>query len=166
MFNILKICNTQSLNVESKLSVFDTYVSSLLNYGCEVWGFHPAHDVERVHLDFCKRILRIKKSTSNFMIYSELGRVPLQICRKVAIIRYWLKIIESDNCILRSLYDDMCESLITKSNWASQIRDLLFSLGFGYAWFNQYVENKKIFLINVKTRLFKRYVCTRNEFFF
>jgi hypothetical protein len=28
-------------------SVFDTYVNSILNYGCEIWGFHKAKDVEK-----------------------------------------------------------------------------------------------------------------------
>ena len=42
MWHILSICNRLSLNMETKLHVFDTYVSSVLNYGCEVWGFHLA----------------------------------------------------------------------------------------------------------------------------
>ena len=43
------------LNVNTKLSLFDTYVGSVANYGCEVWGLHPAKDIEKVHLDFCKK---------------------------------------------------------------------------------------------------------------
>ncbi|ESP01748.1 hypothetical protein LOTGIDRAFT_139149, partial [Lottia gigantea] len=39
MFNILNICNKNSLNIEAKLNVFDSYVSPVLNYGCEIWGF-------------------------------------------------------------------------------------------------------------------------------
>ena len=45
MWHILNIYNRLSLNTETKLHVFDTYVSSVLNYGCEVWGFHPAHNI-------------------------------------------------------------------------------------------------------------------------
>ena len=44
---ILSICNRLSLNTETKLHVFDTYVSSVLNYGCEVWGFHPVMILKR-----------------------------------------------------------------------------------------------------------------------
>ena len=40
----------------TKLSLFDTYISSIANYGCEIWGLHPAHELERVHLDFCKQV--------------------------------------------------------------------------------------------------------------
>ena len=74
MYRILKICNDLSLNVETKLNVFDTYVSSVLNYGSEIWGFDLGNDIEKVHVDFCKRILHVKKCTPNYMIYGELDR--------------------------------------------------------------------------------------------
>ena len=69
MFHTLKICNENALNTETKLQVFDTYVSSVLNYCCEVWGFSAAKDVEKVHLEFCKRIMRIKNSTPSFIVF-------------------------------------------------------------------------------------------------
>ena len=43
------------LNVNTKLSLFDNYVGSVANYGCEVWGLQPAKDIEKVYLDFCKK---------------------------------------------------------------------------------------------------------------
>ena len=58
---ILQLCNNLSLNTKKKLDVFDTYVSSVLNYGCEVWGFLPANDVEKVHMDFCSSSLEVVK---------------------------------------------------------------------------------------------------------
>ena len=64
------------------LSVFDTYINSILSYGSEVWGFHSGHDVEKVHIKFCKRLLGVKKGTCNEFVYSELGRFPLQVTRK------------------------------------------------------------------------------------
>ena len=48
-------------NVETQLSVFDTYVNSILNYGSEVWGLHKAPDVEKVHSSFCKTLLGVKE---------------------------------------------------------------------------------------------------------
>jgi len=40
-----------------KTKVFYTYVTSVLNYGCEVWGFHSGQKVEKVHSDYCKSVL-------------------------------------------------------------------------------------------------------------
>ena len=52
LFAILNVCNSNYFNIETCLSVFDTYVSSVLNYGCEVWGFHKASNVEKTHTNF------------------------------------------------------------------------------------------------------------------
>ena len=70
MWHILSICNRLSLNMETKLHVFDTYVYIVLNYGCEVWDFHPAHDIEKIHMNFCKIILSVKRSATNVLILS------------------------------------------------------------------------------------------------
>jgi hypothetical protein len=43
------------------LSLFDTYVASILNYGCEVWGSHCEKDVENVHLEYLKYVLGVRK---------------------------------------------------------------------------------------------------------
>ena len=89
MWHILSICNRFSLNMETKLHVFD--ISSVLNYGCEVWDFHLPHDIEKVHMNFCKRIVSVKRSATNVVILSELVGKPLCIDRKIRILTYLLK---------------------------------------------------------------------------
>ena len=95
---------------ETLLSLFDTYVSSILNYGCEVWWYHKVDDVEKVHISNLKRILKVWKSAVNYMVYCELGRFPMYIERYCRILRYWFKLFSTDNCILKCLYEDMFES--------------------------------------------------------
>ena len=150
MYNILKSCNNECLNVETRLHVFDTYVSSVLNYGCEVWGFNMAKEVEKIQTDFCKRILKVKKCTPNYMLYAELGRFPLIINRKIRIVKYWIKLLNTNNIILKTLYEDMFAN-IESQNWLCQVKDLLLSLGFGYVWYNQYVSHCKAFIVQVST---------------
>ena len=43
------------------LELFDKLVSPVLNYASEVWGFAKANHIERVHLQFCKRLLSVKQ---------------------------------------------------------------------------------------------------------
>ena len=57
--------------------LFDSFVSSILNYGSEIWGFTKSKEIERVHLKFCKQLLGVKTSTCNMAVYGELGRYPL-----------------------------------------------------------------------------------------
>ena len=89
-----KISNQfKTLQVSLALNLFDKLLTPILCYGCNVWGFHPAPDVERVHLGFLKRVLGVKKSSQNYFIYGLLGRYPMRIIRQCKILLYWLKIV-------------------------------------------------------------------------
>ena len=122
----LKQCN---FNTETKCAVFDTYINSILSYGSEVWGFHKASDVEKIHLSYLKKVLGVKRSCSNALVYFELGRFPLCITRKLKIFKYLQKIRSSDNCILKSCYDEMVN---TNDPWIANIKNELNSLGLLY----------------------------------
>jgi len=114
-----------------------------------LWDIGP--DLEKVHLDFYKSILNIKRSTPSAMIYFELGRVPLinkrstpsamiyfelvrvplKNKRKVRILKYWCKLIHTDNCILIFFYKYMlseCISNINCKNWVNSVKHELCSL--------------------------------------
>ena len=73
--------------------LFDNMVMPVLSYGCEIWGFYPAKAIEQVHKDFCKSILKGKRSTMNEIMYGELGCIPLIVQRYIRIVKYWLKIL-------------------------------------------------------------------------
>lgn len=45
-----------------------------MNYPSEVWSFSTANLVERVHVQYCKSILGMKKITQNDFISGELCR--------------------------------------------------------------------------------------------
>ena len=62
-----------------KKIIFDTYVLSVLKYGCGILGYIKAENVERVHRKFYTRLLGVKNRTNNLAVYSELGRFPLYI---------------------------------------------------------------------------------------
>ena len=73
--------------------LFNSLILPIANYGCEVWGHVKAEDLEVVHRKFCKFALRVPNTATNLAVYGELGRVPLEIKRRYAIIKYWLRIV-------------------------------------------------------------------------
>ena len=75
LFNIYCKIHDDCFNHETLLSLFDTYISCILNYECEVWGSHQVEDIEKVHLNFRKKTLKVRRSTVNFIIYFQMGRV-------------------------------------------------------------------------------------------
>ena len=78
------------------LGLFD-----ILYYSCKVWGFNKGTEVEKLH----KRLLGVKQSTCNIMVYSELGRIPLEYMHLFRIIKYWFKLHTTTNCILKEAYN-------------------------------------------------------------
>ncbi|PJE78139.1 hypothetical protein CI610_02931 [invertebrate metagenome] len=64
--------------------------------------------------------------------------------------KYWLKLLKTNNCVLKSCYDALVElnnkKPNCKSNWVYHIKNELCSLGFGYIWNSQYVLNENHFM--------------------
>ena len=85
--------------------LFDSFVGSILSYSSEVWGYSKSKEIERIHLKFCKRILNVRVNTCNISVYGELGRYPLYISRYMKIIKFGCKLINTDNIILRKIYE-------------------------------------------------------------
>ena len=141
------------------LSLFDTYINSLLSYASELWDAHKAPVIERAHLNYCKNILRVKSSTKNVMVYHELGRLPLIFTRKCRIFKYWFKILTTSNCILRNCYDYLYDELErcpnNKCNWLYFVKNELLTIGLGYVWYNQnfITDMTDAFFVIVKQRL-------------
>ena len=140
-----------------KLELFDKLITSILNYGSEVWGFIQGNSLERVHLQFCKQLLGVKKSTQNDFVYGELGRTTLITKRYLIIVKYWFKILMSNdnkyiNLVYRMMLNDL-ESRQNTTNWASLVKHLLLSLGFHEVWLAQGVGNYNAFMTIFKQRL-------------
>ena len=131
--------------------MYDTYVSSIYNYSCQIWGFGDSVRTETVHINFCKSILGLCHNVNNDCIYGELGRYPVSVKRKFLILKYWSKILDSNNLIIRQAYDML--TFIRGRNWAKKVKSLLESLGLGYYWLNQDVINENNFFSIVKQRL-------------
>ena len=81
-----------SILPKHKLDLFDKLITPILNHSCEVWGFIQANAIERVHFQFCKKLLCVKKSAQNDFVYRELRRTNYISKRYAIIIKYWFKI--------------------------------------------------------------------------
>ena len=154
MFVLLNNVKKYEVQPQLAMQLFDSFVSSILNYGCPIWGFTKSKDLERIHLQFCKAILGVKQTTSNAAIYGELRRYPLYVARYVSILKYWFKLIHSENTLLHTVYIDALSSHLNGSNnWVTNVKRLLDEYGFTYAFENSHSIN-----INHFIKLFKNTV--------
>ena len=147
-----------------KCKLFDILVASVLNYASEVWGMNDGKDIEIIHTKFLRKILCVNKSTNLVGLYGELGRVPLNVLRKVNMIRYWTKILQSkEDSLERHVYtmlkhDANNNIQYNGKNWAYNIKTILESLGLGNLWLQQ--ENANLYLPLIRQRIFDQYYQT------
>ena len=101
-------------------------MGSVHNYADEILGFHKGPDVERLHTRHCRSLLGVKKANNLSALYSELGRKPLFVFREIRFLKYWVKILTTDNIFLEKKYM-LLDYVIARNNyngqnWAFQIK--------------------------------------------
>ena len=150
------MCNEYgNLNREILFRIFDTKIKPIILYGSEIWGVKKYNDVENVHIKYCKLVLNVGKTTWNFAAMAECERYPMYVEFHCRAVKYWCKLITCD----RQRYISKCYLLMFqhdasgRHNWASDMRILLCSLGFGHVWYEQSVGDMKHFLCIFKERL-------------
>ena len=79
--------------------------SPILLYGSEVWGFSCTEMLEIFHMNFLIKILHLRPSTPNCMVYGELCVLPQQVAIDKRIIEYWFRLLSKHHsaysyCIL------------------------------------------------------------------
>ncbi|XP_060582312.1 uncharacterized protein LOC132738738 [Ruditapes philippinarum] len=146
--------------INIQFHLFDSYVSPILCYSSEIWGFSKADTIERVHRKFIKSVLNVKMSTSNLAIYGETGRTPLFINWSIRIIKYWFKLVNNNvNCILQNVYNNMflwCEK--GENNWLFKVKTLLNRIGFGEVWLFPSSVEPRLFIPTLRLRLMDIYI--------
>jgi hypothetical protein len=139
-----------TLNVATELYLFDTYILPIISCGCEIWGMSKSLNIERFHLKFCKTITR--RQYGNYRLHGLQWTEPLHNQRCVRIIKYWLKVLHTDNCIIHEMYRYQYRNLWHK-NWVTSVKSLLDNIGLSCVWCNQHVTNGLAFIADVTERI-------------
>ena len=155
-----------SVKLEVFFKIFDSQIQPIYLYGSEIWGFRRYDSIEKIHLMACKLFLNVGPQTPNAVVYGECGRHPVYINSYIRTIRYWLKLtVMPEERIPRKAYNMLLllDNLGYKT-WATEVRLLLNSHGFGYVWLSQFVYDHDSFINIFKQRLIdmftQNWICT------
>ena len=104
LFSLRKHTNVSKLSPLPANKIFDM-ISPILTYNSEIWGVYVKPDfkswdssqIEKTHLQFCKRYLEVSNKASNTAGRAELGRFPLNIAINQKIINYFLYLHNKGN---------------------------------------------------------------------
>ncbi len=59
------------LSLDFYLNLFDTLVSPVLLYGCEVWGYEDTENLEIFFRSFLRKTLKLNNQASNYNWFME-----------------------------------------------------------------------------------------------
>lgn len=75
------------------LMYYNTHIRGRLEYACQVWGVQitkkQSEDLDRIHDEFSRQLIRLPKNTANVFAAVELGLMPLTLRRELQALRYW-----------------------------------------------------------------------------
>ena len=54
-------------------------------------GFHTTKDIDKLYIQFCKKILGVRIDTCNGFVYNEVGWFPKRTVRTLCIFRFCIK---------------------------------------------------------------------------
>ncbi len=160
LFFVLKKVQEHCLDIDVAFQLFDSMVSSILTFGSEIWGYENLAHIERVHLMFCKYVLKLKRSTPSVMVYGELGRFPMEISIKVKMVKFWGNLIVKNTSYSGKMYRVLYGRYQTgsRTKWLSFVREILENCGFGDIWLSQTFPNVQYLGEIVKRRLQDQFI--------
>ena len=96
------------------------------------------------------------QNSTNLAVRGELGTFPLDIYIMVHLIKYWLRLLQSDKQSLA--YKCMNEQLQTEdSQWILSIKKILYISGFQHVWVNKITFNIEKLAFALKGKLESKY---------
>ena len=133
IFSLVKKARKEKLPLDIQFELFDRMVIPVILYGSEIWGYNKLDMLERLHLKFCKMLMRVKQSTPDVMVYGETGRLCLEYHVKLRMINFWSSIVCGSHDKLTYTIYSMCkqryENGLPTSKWFVSIVSLLGSYG-------------------------------------
>ena len=143
-------------SLQDAFKLFDAMVKPILVYSSPLWGFQVCSQIEKVHIQFCKRLACLNKNVANIFPLSECGRYPLSTTYMSNCIRYWTQLISMPP----TRYPRQCYTMLRqidesgRTTWATYIKRLLYQYGFGYVWIANEVGNARLLIQQFTQRLF------------
>ena len=126
-------------NASAKVSLklFDSLVKPICLYGSEIWALDVIDwnknieqllsqdnlPFEKLHIRFCKSILKVNSKCCNISAKSELGRFPIITSILVSMVKYWKHARESNknSLIYMATNNDLVSKIVNYQNIVDKI---------------------------------------------
>lgn len=164
MYSLIKNANRLNLPIDLQIELFNKTIKPILLYGADIWGFGNLNILERVQLNFLKHILKLKRSTPNYVVYVETGCMPLSLDIEARVIAFWSKLCTNDGIVHKLptlVYKQTLLSTIgldddtfkKKYPWMYNVKTILIKCGLVNVWFDNIQTNFNWLKLAVKQKL-------------
>lgn len=157
------LVTTKATSWDARIKLYHAIILSTLLYGSEIWGIRYLQNVEKVQTNFFKTIFCWPKSTPGYIIRLETGMTKLSIIVLKMALLWWVKLLNMCNdrypklCFKRLCnLDSRFEVNAEKYNWATQLKNILISIGLEQIWINQNSNEIKSELNNILNKYKKK----------
>ena len=162
MYSLMIKAKKLRLPVDIQLDLFDRLVVPILIYGCEVWGFENLKQIEIVHTQYCRYLLKVRKNTMNCMTLGELGRLDMTCIVKERMLNFWLRTINGKEFKISTIVCNVLKLLsdhgVYSSPWLKYIHTTLQELGLSHVWQDFAFLSRSWFKPAIKLRLSDAYL--------
>ena len=138
MFALLTKARKLGLDIDVQMQLFDSMVVPIATYGCEIWGFKNITMLEKLHLQFCKYILRLNRGTPTVMVLGELGRFPIEHIISCKMLGFWYRLLTGHNNKISSIMYKLVINLekrgIYTFEWIRHIKNILTNCELEHLW--------------------------------
>ena len=147
MYSLLKKSKRLGLDIDVQTHLFDSVVMPIALWMCIF--FLNIYLLEKLHLLFCKMILKVKKSTPTCMVLGELGRFPVQYNVDLRLLCFWFKTIKSSSNKFSITFYKLLYKLHTlgiySNEWLKKVECTLTACGMSEFWLNQNLTDNMTF---------------------
>ena len=95
-FSMIIKARNLDLPIDIQTKLFESIVCPKLLYGSEFWGFQKIYMLEIFYRKFFQKIIKLRPSTPNCMIYGEIRKLPQQVPVDKQLIAYWFRVLNKD----------------------------------------------------------------------
>ena len=120
-------------HIDDTISLFDSLVKPILLYGSDFWGclkLPKNNPIENLHMQFCRQVLGVQKSTTKNGVLLELGRVPLVLEAQRLALKNWGRIKnEEGNILVTKSHENASQNNL---KWTQTINEVLSKHGMSF----------------------------------
>ena len=124
------------------VQLFDSFVTPILEYACEVWTDGSYKEVlERIQLRYLKMLIGVNSNTCNQAVYAETGRYPIYIRHTGRIVKYYCRLTRlSEHKIVKQVFLRLKHMAdLGYNTWAFKVKQIFVSHNLVDAFNQDYV---------------------------